>query len=68
MKKNGLPLKEDNVIGWKPYDIFKDSIRYPKSLSCHVSVLSPGKTPHKPQEHMEEKFLVVISSESGLKL
>jgi mannose-6-phosphate isomerase-like protein (cupin superfamily) len=35
-------------------------------LSCHVSVLSPGTTPHEPHAHAEEELLVVLSEKADL--
>jgi len=35
-------------------------------LSCHVSVLSPGRTPHKPHKHREEELLILLSGEVEL--
>ena len=61
-----LPLEEDKGSGWKPYPIFRGSTRQLTSLGCHVSVLSPGKTPHPPHEHMEEELLIMLSGEADL--
>lgn len=61
-----LPLEEDKVSGWKAYNIFKGRTCFLKNFSCHVSVLSPGKTPHQPHEHAEEEILVMISGEAEL--
>ena len=61
-----LPLEEDKSSGWKAYDIFKGPTRHLKNFSCHVSVLSPEKTPHQPHEHVEEELLIMLSGEAEL--
>lgn len=61
-----LPLEEDTGSGWKPYPIFRGSTRHLTNLGCHVSVLSPGKTPHPPHEHVEEELLIMLSGEVDL--
>lgn len=61
-----LPLQEDTSTGWRPYPIFRGPTACMTDLSCHVSVLSPGKMPHEPHAHDEEELLVVLSGEAEL--
>ena len=39
----GLPLPEDDIVGWKPHLAFKGATRGLALLTCHTSVLSPGR-------------------------
>ncbi len=66
VKTLDLPLGEDVRRGWKPYPIFRGPTACMQDLSCHVSVLSPGMTPHEPHAHDEEELLVVLSGEAEL--
>ena len=66
IKNLHLPLEEDKRNGWKPYHIFRGSTRCMDDLSCHVSVLSPGITPHEPHSHPEEELLIMLSGEVDL--
>lgn len=61
-----MPLKEDEQTGWQPYPIFRGPTSAMGDLSCHVSVLSPGTTPHPPHAHEEEEILVVLSEKADL--
>lgn len=61
-----MPLKEDEQTGWQPYPIFRGPTSAMGDLSCHVSVLSPGTTPHEPHAHAEEELLVVLSEKADL--
>jgi len=61
-----LPLKEDTQNGWKPYHLFRGMTPNLSRLSCHVSVLSPGITPHPPHKHADEEILIMLSGEASL--
>jgi hypothetical protein len=61
-----LPLEEDPKTGWNPQNIFRGPTRCMTELNCHVSVLSPGTTPHPPHAHAEEEILVMLSGEADL--
>ncbi len=63
-----LPLKRDEDRGWKPYPVFRGPTPNVADLSCHVSVLDPGVTPHPPHDHLEEELLVVLDGEAELVL
>lgn len=62
----GLPLAEDPAGRWKPYPITRGRTRSVGSMSVHVSVLSPGHSPHPPHEHRDEELLIVLDGEAEL--
>ena len=66
IKSLEFPLEEDPETGWKPYNVFRGPTRHMTDLSCHVSVLSPGTTPHPPHAHAAEEILVMLSGEADL--
>ena len=68
VQKIDLPLGEDQQSGWKPYPLFRGRTDALADMSCHVSVLSPGVTPHEPHEHPEEELLIVLDGEAELVL
>ena len=39
-----------------------------RALSCHVSVLDPGRQPHPPHAHADEEILIVLDGEAELVL
>jgi mannose-6-phosphate isomerase-like protein (cupin superfamily) len=61
-----LPLAASERGGWKPYPLFRGSSTQMRDLSCHASVLSPGKMPHRPHRHLEEEILIMLSGEADL--
>ena len=61
-----IPLPPDEKIGWKPYPIFHGSTAILQSLSCHVSVLTRGHSPHPPHTHNEEEILLLLTGEVNL--
>lgn len=63
-----LPLEQDPAVGWKPHGLFRGSTADIRRLSCHVSVLDPGRQPHPPHRHDEEELLIVLDGESELVL
>jgi MoaA/NifB/PqqE/SkfB family radical SAM enzyme/mannose-6-phosphate isomerase-like protein (cupin superfamily) len=58
-----LPLHRKAGEKWKPYPIFHGSTAALKDLSCHVSTLVHGFSPHPPHEHKQEEILFVLSGE-----
>jgi len=64
----GVPLAPDEQTGWKPYYLFRGLTRDETSLSCHVSVLTAGHSPHPPHTHKEEELLLVLAGEVDLTL
>ena len=63
-----LPLKPDEVEGWKPYFLFNGATSELASLSCHVSVLKAGHCPHPPHRHEEEELLMLLRGEVDITL
>lgn len=61
-----FPLAEDRKTGWKPYKIFHGATPNTQCMSAHVSVLSPGFSPHPPHAHVEEEILVVLDGEAEI--
>ena len=59
-------LQEDKKNGWKPYPIFSGSTNCLDELSSHMSILSPGFTPHEPHSHPEEELLIMLSGEAEI--
>jgi len=62
----GLLLEEDTLTGWRVQPIFRGSTPNVPRLSCHVSTLSAGATPHPLHGHDEEELLVALSGEVDL--
>jgi mannose-6-phosphate isomerase-like protein (cupin superfamily) len=63
-----LPLAEDPVKRWRVYNQFRGPTSTMENMSCHISVLSPGHTPHLPHIHPEEELLVVLDGEVEIAL
>lgn len=66
VKNLDLPLKENKETGWQPYHIFRGSTKSINHITNHISVLSPGKSPHSPHQHIDEELLIMISGEADL--
>ncbi|MFK7966608.1 MAG: cupin domain-containing protein [Burkholderiaceae bacterium] len=54
------PLAEESEAGWRSHHVMHGQTSQVPHLGCHVSVLSPGKTPHPPHRHSEEEILFVL--------
>lgn len=65
VRQLALPLAE-GPGGWVPYSQFKGATPSLSFMGCHVSVLSPGHSPHPPHSHVEEEILIVISGEAEI--
>ena len=63
-----LPLERDAERGFKAHPIFQGSTPNVQDLSCHVSVLDPGASPHELHSHPEEEILIVLDGEADLVL
>jgi mannose-6-phosphate isomerase-like protein (cupin superfamily) len=61
-----LPLAEDRDKVKRSYPLFDGPTPVMNRLGCHVSVLSPGQTPHAPHSHGEEELLIVLEGEANL--
>jgi len=61
-----LPLPEDRVRRWHPHYLFAGATTNLSTMGAHVSVLSPGHSPHPPHAHREEEVLVILDGEAEL--
>ena len=61
-----LPLEEDTDRGWRPHHIFRGTTQNLDHVTCHMSILSAGKSPHLPHAHAEEELLIVLDGEADL--
>jgi mannose-6-phosphate isomerase-like protein (cupin superfamily) len=59
-------LKAPDDSDWRPTHLFKGATANVGMLSCHVSILKSGASPHPPHTHEEEELLVVIDGEADL--
>ena len=66
VKKIELPMSQDYETGWKPYHQFRISTKSVNRISNHVSVLSPGITPHPPHSHPDEEILIMLSGKADV--
>lgn len=60
------PLPNPGDGGWQPYPLFSGMTEVHDFLTCHASVLSPGKVPHPPHAHIEEEILIVLDGQAEL--
>lgn len=63
-----LPLAEDPTKRWQPYPQFRGPTSALATMSCHISVLSAGHSPHPPHIHREEELLLVLDGEVEIEL
>ena len=63
-----LPLSPDKERGWQPYPIFAGHTKCIGNLSCHISALDAGVSPHPPHDHDDEELLVMLSGNVELDL
>jgi uncharacterized cupin superfamily protein len=61
-----LPIPEDRVRRWRPQHLFAGTTPNVLRMNAHVSVLSPGYSPHAPHAHSEEEILIVLDGEAEL--
>jgi mannose-6-phosphate isomerase-like protein (cupin superfamily) len=52
--------------GWIPYHLFQGPTPLLTEMESHVSVLSPGHSPHSPHCHVQEEILIVLSGEAEI--
>jgi mannose-6-phosphate isomerase-like protein (cupin superfamily) len=60
------PLAQDRIKRWRPYHLFAGATANVSRMNAHVSVLSPGHSPHAPHAHHEEEVLIVLDGEAEL--
>lgn len=63
-----LPLPEDSVKHWRPFHQFRGPTSTLAGMSCHISVLSAGYSPHRPHIHGEEELLIVVDGTVEIEL
>ena len=61
-----LPLAEDVKRGWQQHPFFQGLTNVHDAITCHASVLSPGRMPHPPHCHLEEEILIVLDGDAEL--
>lgn len=52
--------------GWIPYPILRGATPNVSEMEAHVSVLSPGNSPHPPHCHLDEELLIVLDGEAEI--
>ncbi len=60
------PLSDDE--NWKPFPIFKGITGSLWRISCHISALAKGSSPHAPHTHEEEELLLLLCGTVNLRL
>jgi quercetin dioxygenase-like cupin family protein len=66
VKHMDLPLKENPDTGWESYPLSRGITPSVDRMSFHMSVLSPGVTPHDPHSHADEELLIMLDGEADL--
>lgn len=61
-----LPLASDEQTGWLRYPVFRGYTQNLNTLSCHVSSLIHGNSPHPPHTHSDEEILLLLSGEADI--
>ncbi len=60
------PLLQNPDSGWRPTHFFLGSSPVLRKLSCHASLLEPGKSPHDPHSHLDEEILIILEGEAEI--
>jgi len=63
-----LPLADDAAAGWRSHPLAHGWTPNAPSMGAHVTVLSPGRSPHPPHAHVEEEILIVLAGEADILL
>jgi len=63
-----LPLERDPEASHKPHYLFRGPTVTLQHMSCHVSVLEPGRSPHAPMGHINEELLIVLDGEAEIEI
>jgi uncharacterized cupin superfamily protein len=56
----GSTYAEDPVARWVAHQFFHGHTANAEAMESHLSVLSPGHSPHPPHAHVEEELLLVL--------
>jgi uncharacterized cupin superfamily protein/quercetin dioxygenase-like cupin family protein len=57
---------EESCDGWAHYHLFQGPTPLLTEMESHVSVLSPGCSPHPPHCHVQEELLIVLCGEAEI--
>lgn len=60
-----IPFVPDNGH-WMPVPVFQGKTAGQRNLSCHVSALEAGHSPHPPHKHPEEEILMILHGEANV--
>jgi uncharacterized cupin superfamily protein len=63
VKRMEFPLQLDSGSWWTPRPLFRGGCVGLLDMSCHVSILDSGRSPHPPHRHEEEEILLLLSGE-----
>jgi mannose-6-phosphate isomerase-like protein (cupin superfamily) len=61
-----LPLPEESVRPWRWRQLFAGATPNVSRMNAHVSVLSPGHSPHPLHAHDEEEILIVLEGQAEI--
>ncbi len=59
-------LDPDIASGFRPNHLFRGQTGNIATLTCHVSTLATGRSPHAPHTHAEEEVLIMLGGEAEL--
>ena len=63
-----LPLPHEGDEEWRANFIFRGATANASFLSCHVSTLKSGCSPHPPHTHDDEEILLMLKGEADVTL
>ena len=63
-----IPLPSMGKDKWKAHFLFNGLTKQVRHITCHVSQLIHGYSPHPPHTHKEEEILMMLSGEADLLL
>ena len=64
----GVPLPINDDAPWQPFHQFRGCTAQLQHLTCHISALRKGMTPHPPHQHREEEILLLLDGEADVTL
>lgn len=59
-----LPVTKAADKSWQPFSQFCGATGVLSLMSCHLSVLDAGHSPHPPESHIEEQTIMVLDGEA----
>lgn len=66
IRELAAPMPGDRRRGWRPHRLFRGISPVLDELGAHVSVLEPGRSPHRPHAHLDEEILVVLDGRAEI--